>query len=82
VSVATPGEGAATYLGGHPTVGAELDVGVPVEQAAQQVPPRVNVADRIQPIQDRDAVTSGADEAAAHVVHGVLQQACTTSMRI
>jgi hypothetical protein len=79
VSAATPGEGAATYLGGQPTVGAEQDVGIPVEQAAQKVPPRVNVADRIQPIQLLDAGAGGADEPAAHVVRGVLQLACTST---
>jgi hypothetical protein len=74
VSVATPGEGAASYLGGQPTVGAEQDVGIIVEQVAHIVPPRIIVADRIQPIQ-----LSDADEPTAHVVLGVLQLACMST---
>jgi hypothetical protein len=35
-------------------------------------------ADRIQPIQLRDAVAGDADELAAHVVRGVLELACTS----
>jgi hypothetical protein len=56
VSVATPGEGAATYLAGELAAGAGHGVRIVVEQALQIVPPLGIVADIVQPIQLRDAV--------------------------